>query len=62
MTGYKMSNVFPPLKQTGMCLPFQSLDSLKSISVYLCNLVGKNNKLKSSKNQSSQLFYKGEIH
>lgn len=63
MTSYKISNVlFPPLKQTGVCLPLQSLDSLKSISVYLCNLVGKNHKRKSSKNQSSQLFYKGEIH
>lgn len=49
MTDFKISNMlFPPLKQTGMRLPFQSLDSLRSISVYLCNLVGKKHKIKSS--------------
>lgn len=57
MTGYKLSNVLsPPLNQTGVCLLFQILDSLKSMGVYLCNLVGKNHKLKSSKNNSSQQF------
>lgn len=53
MTGYKISNVPfpPPLQQTGVCLLFQILGSLKSMAVYLCNLVGKNHKLKCSKKQ-----------